>query len=153
MFRLLSIGLILFLLSVVPVIADEPDEGFTVEVDKAKVMRLPRAAAVVIVGNPAIADATVHDGRLLLITGKLFGGTNIIALDARGNTIIERDINVSAPKMAAITYYRGGTQYSYSCAGTCQPSPSIGDEQSRFSDLIKQQEDKADQGAAAAETD
>ncbi len=127
--------------------------GFLVEVDKARVMRLPRAASAVIIGNPSIADATVHDGRLLLITGKTFGGTNLIALDARGNVIIEQNLNVIAPKMAAITYYRGGSQRSYSCAQNCELAPSVGDDSDVFDTLIGQQKDKSDQGTAAASSE
>ncbi len=147
MFRNLAFGLLLCLSLGVPAMALGDTEGFAVEVDKAKVMRLPRAASAVIVGNPAIADATVHDGRLLLITGKIYGATNIIVLDARGNTIVERDIQVSSPQVAAITYYRGGAQRSYTCAGRCEATPNIGDDPEVFEQLMDQQEGKTDQGS------
>ena len=145
--------LALSLLLSLPALASEEEENFAVEVDKAKVMRLPRAASAVVVGNPAIADAAVHDGRILFITGKIYGNTNIIALDARGNTIIERTISVSAPKTAAITYYRGGLQRSYTCAGLCEATPSIGDDKDQFNTLLKQQESKTEQGNTEAQSE
>ncbi len=151
--RLLIIVLGLFLYAGLPAasaLAQDETGAFTVEVDKARVLRLPRAAATVVIGNPAIADASVHDGRLLFITGKVFGGTNIIALDARGNTILERDLHVSAPKLAAITYHRGNAQYSFTCASNCQPAPSIGDAPEFFDTLSGQQQAKSDQGNSAA---
>jgi len=151
MFRIAVFALAFSFLFSLSVQAGEEKENFTVEVDKAKVMRLPRAASTVIVGNPAIADAAVHDGRILFITGKIYGNTNIIALDARGNTILERTISVEAPKMAAITYYRGGLQRSYTCAGSCEPTPSIGDDKDQFEMLLKQQKGKTEQGKAAAQ--
>src|ERR1019366_2351496 len=49
----------------------------TVGVDRAQVLRVSRPADVFIVGNPAIADATVQDSQTLVITGKSFGSTNI----------------------------------------------------------------------------
>jgi Pilus formation protein N terminal region len=150
MLRPVIFALALSFLISMPAQGRAEEASFSVEVDKAKIMRLPRTASAVIVGNPAIADATVHDGRLLLITGKIFGGTNIIALDARGNVIVERDIQVSAPKMAAITYYRGGQQRSFTCAGTCEPTPSIGDDKDHFNTLLRQQKSKSDQGKDAA---
>ncbi|PHS24416.1 MAG: pilus assembly protein [Robiginitomaculum sp.] len=150
MFRTTGFVLALSLFFLLPAHAREEEESFAVEVDKAKVLRLPRAASAVIVGNPAIADAAVHNGRILFITGKIYGNTNIIALDARGNTILERTISVSAPKMAAITYYRGGLQRSYTCAGLCEPTPSIGDDKDLFNKLLKQQESKTEQGNTAA---
>ena len=50
-------------------------------VDRAKVLRVNRPADVVIIGNPAIADATVRDSQTLIITGHSFGSTNLIVLD------------------------------------------------------------------------
>lgn len=38
--------------------------------DHAKIYRLPRAAATIIVGNPLIADVNVEGGKLLVITGR-----------------------------------------------------------------------------------
>ncbi len=52
-----------------------------VTIDEARLIRLDADAAQIIVGNPAIADATVQSARLLVITGKSYGATNIIALD------------------------------------------------------------------------
>lgn len=130
--------------------AQAEQDAFTVEVDKARVLRLPRAAAAVVIGNPAIADAIVHDGHMLFITGKIFGSTNIIALDGKGRTIVERNLHVSAPTLAAITYHRGSAQYSYTCADNCAPAPSIGDNKDSFDTLTQQQLVKAEQGNTAA---
>ncbi len=154
MMRLLAFALVLFLHG--QAFAAEPQEGtrsFSVEVDKARILRLPRPAATVIIGNPAIADAAIHDSRLLLVTGKAFGATNIIALDGRGRIITERDITVVAPHVAAITYYRGGSQRTYSCANGCELTPSVGNDPDVFDSLLTQQKDKAKQGSAAAGSD
>src|SRR5882757_9835920 len=74
----------------IPAFADT----ITVAVDRAKVMRMSRPADVVIVGNPSIADATVQDNQTLIITGKSFGSTNLIVLDAAGQSIAESVVTV-----------------------------------------------------------
>jgi len=153
MTRLIAIVLAFFLQGHVLASAQETGNGFSVEVDKARILRLPRSASAVIIGNPAIADAAIHDSRLLLVTGKAFGATNLIALDARGNIIAKRDISVVAPHMAAITYYRGGSQRTYSCANGCELTPSVGNDPDVFDRLLTQQKDKAEQGSAAAGSD
>ncbi len=53
-----------------------------VKYDQSQLLRLPRPVVEIIIGNPTIADVTVQSGKLLVITGKSFGITNIIALDA-----------------------------------------------------------------------
>ena len=60
-------------------------------------MRIPLRAAAgsVIVGNPLIADVTVVDSNTLYITGKGYGITEIVAVDAIGRTVFQRQIVVS----------------------------------------------------------
>ncbi len=125
-------------------------DSFTVEVDKARVMRLPGRAATVVIGNPAIADAAIYDGNLVFVTGKIYGTTNIIVLNALGQTIVDRELTVIAPQVAAITYHRGSAQRSYTCRGNCEAIPNIGDDSDVFNNLMKQQKKKTEQGTAAA---
>ena len=58
-------------------------------VDRAKVMHISRPAATVIIGNPAIADATIQDNQTLIITGRSYGTTNLIVLDSAGQPIAD----------------------------------------------------------------
>src|SRR5262245_19203692 len=53
-----------------------------VRYDQSQLLRLPRPVDHVIIGNASIADVSVQAGNLLIVTGKTFGVTNIIALDA-----------------------------------------------------------------------
>ena len=70
-----------------------------VNYDQAQLLRLPRPVAEVVIGNPSVADVSVQGGNLLVVTGKTFGVTNVIALDAERNIIqdqrvvVERDEN------------------------------------------------------------
>ncbi len=127
-------------------------EPFQVAVDHAKVLRLSRPAVSVIVGNSAIADAAVHDGQMLFITGKTFGSTNFIAIDKDGKTIINRSLQV-LPADNRLTLLRGGYQRTYLCGDGCEPVPGIGDDAETFDRIMAQQKEKSDEGNAAAENE
>jgi Flp pilus assembly secretin CpaC len=64
-----------------------------VRYDQSQLLRLPRPVAHVIIGNASIADVTVQAGNLLIVTGKTFGVTNIIALDAQKNIIQDGELD------------------------------------------------------------
>ena len=97
------------------------------EIDHAKVLRLPDRTLTVIVGNPAIADVAVQKNGVLVLTGKSFGRTNLIALDGGGALLAELTVSVRAPEDAVITVQRGLDRESYSCTPHCQPSMLLGD--------------------------
>ncbi|MGU3540228.1 pilus assembly protein N-terminal domain-containing protein [Methylobacterium sp. A54F] len=113
----------------------------TVMVDNAKVIRLPEKSATVIVGNPLIADVTLQKNGVLVLTGKSFGTTNLIALDAAGTMLAESMIRVEAPQAAVITVQRGLERESYSCTPNCQPSMQLGDARTYF-DAVSSQADQ-----------
>ena len=46
------------------------------------------------IGNPLIADASLQPGGLVVLTGKGYGTTNFIALDRKGNALLEKTIQV-----------------------------------------------------------
>jgi len=101
-----------------------------VEVKRPQILRLSRPATSVIVGDPNVADVAVHSTNTLLILGRSYGTTNIIALDASGRVIIDTDINVSEHRSAQTLRVHGGdtNRMSYRCAPDCLPSPSLGDD-------------------------
>ena len=99
----------------------------SVRLDEATLLRLPAPAQAVILGNPSIADAVVHDGTTLIVTGKSFGTTNLIALDRRGQVLAERQIHVGQPESSMLTVQRGDDLVTYACAPTCRRAPVIGD--------------------------
>ncbi|TIL55424.1 MAG: hypothetical protein E5Y81_23815, partial [Mesorhizobium sp.] len=49
--------------------------GIEVTMNQAKIVKLSRAADTIVVGNPAIADASVQDASTIVLTGKGFGVT------------------------------------------------------------------------------
>lgn len=110
-------------------------ESVMVLVDHAKVVRLPEKAQTVIVGNPAIADVAVQRNGVMVVTGKSFGVTNLIALDGTGTLLAESLVRVGAASEAVLTVQRGMERESYSCTPVCQPAAQLGDAQKYFGEV------------------
>ncbi|MCJ2118063.1 pilus assembly protein N-terminal domain-containing protein [Methylobacterium sp. J-001] len=126
-------GLVLLLTGTAVAAAQpEPLPIVTVLVDNAKVIRLPERTATVIVGNPIIAEVTPQKNGVLVLTGKSFGSTNLIALDTGGSLIAETMIRVEASRDSTITVQRGLDRESLSCTPNCQPAVQLGDSANYF---------------------
>lgn len=124
-----------FSATVLPAVATERLDSVAVVVDHAKVIKLPEKTQTVIVGNPMIADITVQKNGILVVTGKSFGVTNFIALDAAGSMLAESRVTVRAATDAVVTVQRGMDRESYSCAPQCQPAIQLGDSAKFFGDV------------------
>lgn len=111
-----------------PVSADD----LIVKYDQSQLLRLPRPAAEIIIGNPAIADISVQTGNLLVVTGKSFGITNVIALDAERNVIWEERVLVRRDDVKVVNLMRGTLRRSYNCTPQCNPQIVVGDEPAYF---------------------
>ncbi|KQP61799.1 pilus assembly protein [Methylobacterium sp. Leaf399] len=129
-------------LSAVADIRDGAAQGvpavITVTVDNAKVMRLPEKTRTVIVGNPMVADVSLQKNGVLILTGKSFGATNLIALDGTGEMLAESTISVQAPQASVVMVQRGLDRESYSCTPNCQPSVQLGDSSKYFGEVSGQ---------------
>lgn len=111
--------------------AADPQSSYTVELNKTEIVRLPGAASSVIVGNPKIADVTVQSSDLLFVVGRGYGETNLIILDALGNTMMNADLQVvNTLSHNGVRLYNGSNRETYSCIPFCGPSPVLGDERS-----------------------
>ncbi|MCI5078030.1 pilus assembly protein N-terminal domain-containing protein [Oricola sp.] len=97
-----------------------PEPGIRVVLNQAKIVKLSQAAATVIVGNPEIADATVRDAQTLILTGRGFGQTNLVILDAGGNPILDERISVSRENGTALRIYRQANIETLSCEPYCE---------------------------------
>ena len=118
-------------------VLDARANDLIVRYDQAQLLRLPKPVAEIIVGNPSIADVSVQGGNLLVITGKTFGVTNVIALDAERNIIQDQRIMVERDQ-AVVNLHRGTERRTFSCTPQCQPNFTIGDD-AEFFDVIKTQ--------------
>jgi len=124
-----------------------------VEVDRAAITRMPPHVATIVIGNPLIADVTVQPGGLLVITGKGYGTTNMIALDRSGTVLSEQNIEVLGPRGDVVVVYRGVNRESYACAPDCERRITLGDSPEFFEATIGQASNRATraQGAAPAQ--
>ncbi len=105
-------------------------QGVPVRIDQTSRVTLSAPARDVFIGNPSVADVTIIDGRNLLILGKSYGVTNLVVLDARGRTILDRQIVVAAADDGRVSFYRGADVYNYSCSPRCERTPMPGERDS-----------------------
>ena len=119
------------------VIAESADT-IAVNVDQAKLVRLPGKVATIVVGNPLIADVTLQPGGMIVVTGKGYGATNFIALDRGGEILVDRQVQVEGPSDRLVTVYRGIERESYSCAPLCQRRVTLGDSDTYFNSAMSQ---------------
>ena len=120
--RLLASTLAAALLTAAALPALAQDRGMDVEIDRAQRIQLRGAAASVIVANPAVADVTMVDASTLYVTGRGYGSTEVVVVDAIGRTLYQSVINVTAPSTGHVRVWRGGTATEMSCAAGCAPS-------------------------------
>jgi Flp pilus assembly secretin CpaC len=132
-------------------LATASDDGISVNVDQAKLVRLPDRVTTVVVGNPLIADVTLQPGNIIVVTGKGYGATNFIAMNRAGDVLLDRVIQVQGPTDQVITVYRGVDRESYSCMPLCQRRITLGDGETYFKSTMDQANtfnDKATAGSA-----
>jgi Flp pilus assembly secretin CpaC len=139
--RVSFIGLLLtatVLLCPAATFAEATSDQIAVNVDQAKLVKLPGHIATIVVGNPLIADVTLQPGGLVVVTGKGYGATNMIAMDRAGSILVDRVIQVEGPSDQVVTVYRGVERESYSCMPVCQKRVTLGDGASFFRAAIDQ---------------
>jgi len=109
-----------------------------VGVDEGAVVPLVKSPAAVIVGNPLIADATVQNGNLLVVMGKNYGSTNIIALDGAGEEIANFGVNVGTSGNFEVSLHMGGERETLNCTPTCEYELNVGDGVVHFEETYKE---------------
>ena len=122
--RSLAIGILLWPAAA---LASPAADSILVNVDQAKLVKLPSRVATIVVGNPMIADVTLQTGGIIVVTGKGYGATNFIAMDRAGEVVVDRLIQVEGPSDQLVTVYRGVERESYSCMPICQRRVTLGD--------------------------
>lgn len=96
------------------------EKGIAVTMHQAKIVKLSRPADTIVIGNPNIADASVKDAQTIVITGKGFGVTNFVVLDAKGTPIVDEQIMVSRSVSETIRVYRRASVQTLSCTPFCE---------------------------------
>jgi hypothetical protein len=66
--------------------------------DKSELVRLDREAMTIIVGNPLHLSVLADNPKTLIMVGRAPGATHFMALDAKGEVIMQRHAIVASPK-------------------------------------------------------
>ncbi len=96
--------------------------GIDVMMNQAKIVKLARPADTIVIGNPLIADASVQDSTTIVLTGRGFGVTNLVVLDAEGNPIVDEQVTVSRDNPSSVRVYRRASVQTLSCTPYCESS-------------------------------
>lgn len=132
--------------------ADEMAQKTTqmrVAYDQAVAMKLEKPAKTVVVGNASIADAMLISDKLVYVQGRMFGNTNVIALDAQGNEVANTLVTVTTPTIQQVSLYRGPNgQRNLACAPQCERTLTQGDvEITGISEGVEKKNAIAEKGA------
>jgi hypothetical protein len=150
-YRGLVIASLLAIGATQPALAGSDD--ISVLIDQATLVKLDRPAAEIVVGNPSIADVSVQSGKMLVVTGKSYGETNLIVLDADGKMVVNRRLVVQEPRTGFVTVYKGPARFTLDCAPNCTTPLVIGDEPAYFDAISKQIKTKQGISQSSAEGD
>jgi hypothetical protein len=112
-------------------------------------MKLPDRVSTVVIGNPLIADAALQSGGVLVITGKGYGTTNMLALDRAGQVVLNKTVEVLGPAGGnLVVVYKGIERETYSCAPNCERRITLGDSQGYFNATLGQSGARTGQSGA-----
>lgn len=109
--------------AVAPAAAQE--DMIRVFMDHARILKLDRPVSKVIIGNSAVADVTVADSTMIVLTGKAYGTTNLVILDAAGEPIVDERILVSVDEANTLRVFKQAERSVYSCSPSCEEHVQI----------------------------
>jgi Flp pilus assembly secretin CpaC len=93
----------------------------SLSVSAGQAMRISLSAPVrdIVVGDPTVADVSLVNDRTLIVMGKKAGATTLLAFDAGGRPLADRQIVVSDIPDQAVVVQRGVTASAYACGDRC----------------------------------
>ena len=106
--------------STVFVQAEDDVDLLRVYMNHARVLKLDRPVAKVIVGNSKVADATVADPMTIVVTGRSYGTTNLVLMDKEGNAIADERVLVSIDEGNTVRVFRQTERSILSCTPNCE---------------------------------
>ena len=124
-------------LAAAPALAEEmKPTDLIVQYDQARLLQLDQPAANIIIGNPSIADVTLKSTKLLVVTGKTFGVTNLMILNDEEKVIYNARVLVKSDESKIVTLTRGDSKNTFACVPKCEPVLKVGDEQKFYTELV-----------------
>ena len=130
------------------------EEVINVFIDQARIAKVPERTTTMVVGNPLIADVSIQAGGTMVVTGKGYGVTNLIALDRAGKVLSDQRVQVKSA-VDNVVVYRGIARESYSCAPDCERRITLGDSPEYFDSTLNEtgnRNSRAQQGQAVGAT-
>lgn len=122
-----ALSLAFAMVSPAPAAHAEEDAGILrVYMNSARVLKLDRPVSKVIVGNAEVADATVADSKTIVLTGRAYGTTNLVLLDADGNAIVDERILVSIDESSTVRVFKSTARTVLSCTPNCEEHAQTG---------------------------
>jgi hypothetical protein len=112
----------LFATVVMPAVSQAGPNGMTVPVDQSRRVPFNGAAASVIPGNADLIYSYIVSPTDVRVVGRKLGVTNLVVLDARGQTLFDKEVVVSAGDGSVVTIYRDGKATDYACSPYCAPA-------------------------------
>lgn len=109
-----------------------------VALDQSRPITLPSAASGVVIGNPTVAGVSVQNDRLLFVTGRSYGSTNLIVVGANGRPIYEARVTVIPDESNVVMVTRGTATARLDCSPLCRRRPDISDDQAAFAQTNEQ---------------
>jgi Flp pilus assembly secretin CpaC len=100
--------------------------------DNATIIKVPEKTATLVVGNPMIADVAMQKNGIMVLTGKAYGETNLLALDEGGALVSETRLRVQRAQRNTVVVVRGIEPETYSCTPECAPTLTLGDSEKHF---------------------
>ena len=96
-------------------------QAIQIQTDQAHILRLDKTAKSVIIGNDAIVDAVMQDGKTIVLTGRSNGVTNLVVIDQSGETLLDEKVMVGQNDVATTRIFRGANVLVLSCTPICEP--------------------------------
>jgi len=125
-------------------------DRINVVLDQAKVLQLPPNTSTIILGNPGIADVSMlKRNNQMILTGKSYGQTNLIALDADGKSVGESLVLVTGAP-GGLVVQRGLQRETYNCSPRCNPTINLGDDSKFMADTAGQVQQRVGSAMPAA---
>ena len=125
-------------------------DTMAIPLDQAQLLRLPTGVATSVIGNPLIADASLQPGGLLVVTGKGYGSTNLLALDRSGRVVLDKQLVVNKPRANGVVIVQKGMDTeTYSCNPDCAPRATLGDTPNFFNAVTAQGATRAGQAGGS----
>lgn len=123
-------------------------QDIRVTLDSAAPLRLSAPAQGIAVGNSAIVGVSVQNDRLLFVTGRAYGSTNLVIVGVDGRVLYSGRVTVLPDETDAVMFTRGLDTQRLECTPLCRPHPDIGDGADTFGAVSGQMSTRQGQATA-----